>query len=392
MTDLPTLDVRTLPSTRETIAYKDGGLFPVLVVGPRNKLVAAVRGGAGHLGLAGRIDMIRSDDGGWSWTPPDVIADSERDDRNPALGVARSGALVLVYRREGRYDAGGALDYGHLYPPDPDARPTDVMVTRSHDGGLTWERPAPIELPGIRSGSPFGKIATLTDGTLALAIYDVYQPRESGETVAEHMHSYLVRSRDDGVTWDDPSPIAAMTGETSLLALPNGDLLALLRDHRLLGPAPALSSARSSDGGYTWSAPVRVTEPSQHPADLILLGDGSVLLTYGSRRPPYRIEGRVSRDGGASWLPVRLFLSGPLHGYNVAEERPYDFGYPSSAILRENGSSAGVTLYYHNPSVRTPRAERGPGSEIYQSRDYVARAVLWSETELLDAVQQAIGG
>jgi hypothetical protein len=32
--DLLTLDLRTLPGARETIAYQDGGLFPVLVSYP----------------------------------------------------------------------------------------------------------------------------------------------------------------------------------------------------------------------------------------------------------------------------------------------------------------------------------------------------------------------
>ena len=40
------LDVRALPGTRETIAYKDGGLFPVLALSNDGTVVAALRGGA----------------------------------------------------------------------------------------------------------------------------------------------------------------------------------------------------------------------------------------------------------------------------------------------------------------------------------------------------------
>ena len=39
------LDVRALPGTRETIAYKDGGLFPVLALSNDGAVVAALRAG-----------------------------------------------------------------------------------------------------------------------------------------------------------------------------------------------------------------------------------------------------------------------------------------------------------------------------------------------------------
>src|SRR4051794_2923272 len=101
------LDVRALPGTREMIAYKAGGLFPVLTLAPKGVILAVLRGGAGHLGLDGRIEILRSLDAGLSWSPPNVIADSERDDRNPALGHSNQGMLVLAYHCQGNYDADG---------------------------------------------------------------------------------------------------------------------------------------------------------------------------------------------------------------------------------------------------------------------------------------------
>ena len=41
-----TLDLRTLPAAQEVMAYRDGGLFPVLIATARGTLIAAVRGGA----------------------------------------------------------------------------------------------------------------------------------------------------------------------------------------------------------------------------------------------------------------------------------------------------------------------------------------------------------
>ena len=76
------LDVRSLAHTREVIAYRDGGLFPVLALDPLGNVVAVLRGGAGHLGRSGRIDLIRSRDAGSTWTPPSVIADQPSSCRN----------------------------------------------------------------------------------------------------------------------------------------------------------------------------------------------------------------------------------------------------------------------------------------------------------------------
>ena len=140
-----------------------------------------------------------------------------------------------------------------------------------------------------------------------------------------------------------------------------------------------------------WTAPVRITERYQHPADLTLLANGDVLLTYGNRTPPYRVEGRISRDGGRSWLDVLLAFSGHLYGYTVEAPRPTDLGYPSNVVLRGAGPGQGLTMYYYNPSLNQPASWRQRvGEARYLARDYCAVAVSWSEEELLGAVERAV--
>ena len=53
------VDIRTLPGTRETTAYQGGGLFPILALAPNGDVVAALRGGAGHLGRQARMEVVR---------------------------------------------------------------------------------------------------------------------------------------------------------------------------------------------------------------------------------------------------------------------------------------------------------------------------------------------
>lgn len=192
--------------------------------------------------------------------------------------------------------------------------------------------------------------------------------------------SWLVRSTDDGKSWGNPSRIAARMTETALLVLPDGDLLAMARGG---DTAQALHAVRSSDGGHTWSAPVQVTGARQHPADLALLANGDVLLTYGNRNPPYRIEGRISRDGGRTWLPQLLTFSGHLYGYTVTAPRPTDLGYPSTAVV----DGVGVTLYYYSPSMRRGEGiTRAESPALYSPAGYRAVALVWNEADLLAAV------
>jgi hypothetical protein len=390
--DQQVLDLRGLAGTRETLVYHDGGQFPVLAALPDGSIVGVLRGGAGHVGLAGRIEIVRSRDGGRSWTPSEIIADSERDDRNPALGVSQRGTLVLAYHRQGSYDTDGT------YAPElfgaRGERPIEVLITRSHDGGLTWERPYPLGLPTLETGSPFGKIVSLPDGTLLMALYgaadpDLFAARAEELALSDAVPapralcSYLLRSHDDGLTWGEPVILGASYNETGILALPNGDVVAVLRGDV---PNDSLAVIRSTDGGFSWTGPVQLTGTRQHPADLVALSDGSILLAYGNRNPPYRVEGRISRDGGQTWLPTLLTFSGHLYGYNVTEPRPTDLGYPSSVVLP---GGQGVTLYYYTPSLRQSGADRLKlSSSFYSANDYRTIAVTWREEELLAALSR----
>ena len=343
------VDIRALPGTRETVAYQDGGLFPVLALAPNGIAVAALRGGAGHIGREGRMEAVRSSDGGLTWTPPNLIADSDDDDRNPAFGVSSQGTLILLYHRQHNYDADGNYQGGVRIS---DRKPVAIMATRSFDNGLTWEEPYPLSIDALPTGSPYGKIVLLADGTLLAPIYNslAWADQESEQSFDT---SYLVRSEDDGRTWGGVSQIAPHMNETALIVLPDGDLLAVFRDDSAQG----LHSARSQDGGLTWSPPTQVTQARQHPADLVHLSNGDILLTYGNRNPPHRIEGRISRDGGHSWLNCLLTFSGHLYGYTAEETRRTDLGLSFQRSPRRRSGHHHVLLQsLYAPRRRCPPA------------------------------------
>ena len=379
-----TVDVRALTHTSEVVAYRDGGLFPVLTTAPDGSIVAVLRGGAGHLGLSGRIDIVRSRDGGQTWTYPNIVADSPLDDRNPAFGTSAKGTLILAYVRASSYDADG--NYFPCKSEEAD-KYWQGFVTRSHDSGLTWEEPYVMSFTPLASCSPYGKMVSMPDGTVLMPLYG--RPEESivGQQmkymIPQDSCAYLLRSPDDGLTWGDPSLISINAGEPAVTLLPNGDLLALIRREKM---GKTLWSTISSDGGFTWSAPVQVTGDMKHPGDLLVLKNGYILLTYGNRNsPPSRVEGLISPDGGHSWLDCLLVFSGNLRGYNADFPRHVDLGYPSSVFAPGTNPRKGVTMYYYNPSIEKSDNIRKVNTG-YLKTNYVAIAVVWDEDELLDAL------
>ncbi|MEM3046840.1 MAG: sialidase family protein [Candidatus Bathyarchaeia archaeon] len=352
------VDVRRMRGARETVMMRDGGYFPVLTALSSREVIAVVRGGAGHIGIEGRLDLLRSMDGGETWLPPFTVAQSEWDDRNPALGQSRDGTLILAYHHQGSYDEGGRYA--------PGLGRVDTYVTRSRDFGYTWEPPRPLSLEPFRGRSPYGKIVTLPDGTLLMPVYG-----ERTGVVAEEAKapagaadfSYVLRSRDDGLTWEDPSLIAAGFNEAGLVRLGNGELLAALRSE---ARHASVSISRSADDGYTWTRPEKVTEASEHPGDLLSLGGDRVLLTYGRRHPPHGVRGLLSHDNGRTWGHDRELV--------YADDRPGpDCGYPSSVLLT---SGRVITAYY----------SAGDHMDAYRHDGAFAKAVLYGEEELLEAI------
>jgi hypothetical protein len=215
-----------------------------------------------------------------------------------------------------------------------------------------------MDFQPLQGRSPYGKIIALADGTLLLAIYG----DEIGAIGEDRPNcSYLLRSRDGGLTWGVPTLIARAFNETGLALLPDGSLLAALRTN-----TPRVADhvwlSRSSDEGFTWSEPQQFTCPSEHPADLLPLSDGSVLMAYGRRHEPYGVRAVVLR--GDSRSDELVLADDALSG---------DCGYPSSVCL---SSGHVITAYY---------AAGTSDWQIYNPDGCVARAVVWSETELQEA-------
>ncbi len=349
------LAVPRLEQAQRIVAVRGGGYFPVLIELNDGSLGAVVRGGAPHIGIGGRLDWISSKDGGRTWAQPQVIVDSKWDDRNPAVGQMKDGTLVVAYAEAQTYNEKGEWDRS--------AGEYKLFYVLSTDNGATWGPKRELYGGPIRSGSPFGRIALLEDGTALMALYGKADPAWVGPPALPEEAdalSGIVRSRDNGRTWGDFSLVTA-TGHNELQPLPlgRGRLLAMLRTY---GDAH-IARCFSDDAGYSWSAPLPVTEGAQHPPDVCRLRSGRLLLTYGNRRQPLGVGAVISTDGGGTWLyDQRAMLAWTC--LNA------DCGYPSTVQLRDDTI---VTLYY-----AVGASDHGPGA--------MAVAVRYTEQQLLQAM------
>jgi hypothetical protein len=305
-------------------------------------LLAVLRSGAAHRGIKGRIDLVRSTDGGKTWSAPQVLVDGPWDDRNPAMGQLADGTITMTYAVLMSYD-----EKGNITQP---SESFDALYTiRSHDSGKTWDKPVKSSLDGM-GASPYGKIVQLPDGT---ALVNVVQDMGGQKT-------WVYRSRDGGRTWSDPTLLGIDYDEAALVVLPSGTVVAGLRAEPYAGDN--LSISISTDKGYSWSKPKAVTAAKEIPADFTVLQNGWLLLTYGQRNRPYGAEAVISRDGGRSWDNQRIMLVGNAHNP--------DCGYPKS-VQRPDGRI--VTMYYGlDGDIDYTGVKSNAPAEAY------ARVIVWS--------------
>jgi hypothetical protein len=231
-----------------------------------------------------------------------------------------------------------------------------VWLRTSEDNGETWSGPQQIPITDYEYGSPYGRIVQLKEGTLLANIYVWARKAEpEGKPSApkrSHYASYVYRSRDSGRTWGDPSLIAEDYNETALCVMPDGRVIAMMR-------SDGLSQTESADGGRTWSAPRPITGKSQHPADVIPLKSGKLLLTYGFRILPYGIQSMLSSDAGATWDHERRAMV----EWNSANT---DCGYPSSVQLADGTI---LTMHYGVENLAYPAVRQYSMCTFYKESD-----------------------
>jgi hypothetical protein len=268
-----------------------GGIYdrtsdPWLSFGPAGDLYG-ISLALSHDATVSAILVNKSVDGGLTWSDPKtLIHDTKADtfnDKQTITADPRNADFVYAVWDRGRSGAAGS----------------DVMFSRTTDGGLTWEIARAIYAPNTAESSVGNQIVVQPNGTLV----DITEwSTNAGDFVA------VLQSTDRGVTWSAPKVVATQRAvnvrepDTNKLVrvgaeLPEigvdpttGRLYAVWMDSRFSnGSIDEIAFSRSTDGGLTWSAPIKVNKT---PSTISLLkrqaftpsvevaANGTVAVTY----------------------------------------------------------------------------------------------------------------
>jgi len=254
--------------------------------------------------LTSAVLVSKSEDGGDTWSEPTTLI-SERtpfnfNDKESITADPTDSNFVYAVWDRSRHPG---LEHPTFNVLHSFAFRSDIMFSRTTDGGQTWEPAHAIFRPKANLFTIGNQIAVLPDGTLVDAFFLI---RGSGlQPSLNQYREAVIRSTDKGVSWSQPiivnrhvvAPVTDPdTGQPHRTGdiIPDvavdrasGDLYLAWQDGRFTGRA-ATALSRSTDGGLTWSRPIKVNQtpllgnlndqaftPSVHVAD-----DGTVGVRY----------------------------------------------------------------------------------------------------------------
>lgn len=240
--------------------------------------------------------------------------------RIPGIAKTNDGTLLAVYdmRYRSRHDLQGHMDIG---------------LSRSTDGGKTWEKPRPIMDMGTYGGLPEDQngcsdpnilVDTVTGEILVSAVWTHGKPKthqwrdkgsEPGLELSQSSQFMVVRSTDDGQTWSKPENWTAKLKDPSwyLFAPAVGNGITM-RDGTLVMPTagrdatglPFSNLIWSKDRGKTWTVASHARSDTTECA-VAELSSGSLMLNMRdnrNRKDKSETNGRavsVTADLGKTW-------------------------------------------------------------------------------------------
>jgi hypothetical protein len=262
------------------------------------------------------LAVSKSEDGGLTWSDPILIIE---DDQPNILNDKQSLTADPT-------DPDGNLVYAVWdrlrVPPGSVINPENVIglgfrspffFARSTDGGDTWEPAHRIYDPGGNNQTIGHQLLVLPDGTLVDFFDEILNFRNDDGDAQFDLNLSLLRSRDKGETWlprgrpiriADIQSLSAVTPDEEegirdadilfdVAVDPfNGNLYAVWQDSRFSGFAfDEVAFIMSTDGGSTWSEPIRVNQTPANvanplreqafiPSVVVAGDDGTVTVTY----------------------------------------------------------------------------------------------------------------
>lgn len=308
-----------------------------------------------HICPFGKAVISYSEDEGETFTVPAPVIDTVLDDRDAGITPFGAGGVMVTsfnnttafQRRifEKDLSARGAYvrAYLDLVEPEREKAALGSQFRMSFDGGVTF---GPIYQSPVTS--PHGP-TVLRDGSLlwvgrTFSCEDAFRGSDKDRIEAYRVYEdgrMEVVGCIENIAEDGRRLLSC---EPHAVTLADGTVLCHIRVQHLSGTAVFTTyQSRSSDGGRTWTKPVRLLdETGGAPAHLLIRPDGTLVSVYGYRKPPYGVRAMVSSDGGESWSVDHV-----LYENSVSS----DLGYPATA---EFADGTLFTVFYAHPAPDEP--------------------------------------
>ena len=246
-----------------------------------------------------------SEDGGRTWSEPDVVVETEGRMNVMSVSLLRlaSGELMMSYLRKNSTS---------------DCRP---VVRFSHDEGRTWSEPVEVTEEVCYYVVNNDRVVQLSSGRLVMPVA-VYCPEHGKHGVAP---SRCFISDDGGRTWRMGKGEARMqegvdAQEPGVVELEDGRLMMLIRNR--IG---YIYRSYSEDGGETWTTPESTGIPCAKASPISckrIPSTGHLLMVWNHRPPDSPEPNRrtpltcaVSRDEGKTWENLRDIETDPDRGF-----------------------------------------------------------------------------
>ncbi|MBN1274148.1 MAG: exo-alpha-sialidase [Candidatus Aminicenantes bacterium] len=225
------------------------------------------------------VYYANSEDGGESWSTPQMVSNIQGD--YPSIAVGDDDKVHLVYT-------------------DQAAGQDGLKYVRSDDGGVSWT--SEVEIPGTTVHDKYPSIAVDNGGRIFVAWewwtgYSAY-----------NIETYFSRSTNNGSSWSTPVNLSnndGFSGDARTAVDDAGNVYVVWEDD-----TPGNNDIylrRSPDRGVSWNAVKNVTaNPANSNApDIAVDTDGKLYLVYSETASPSNIYFKRSQDKGASWSSAK---------------------------------------------------------------------------------------
>ncbi len=200
------------------------------------------------------IEFTVSADGGSTWISPSPLPFSKcASSSGPGASYDRSSDPSVAVGNGGIIFAGALAFSAANF--EAAGGTSAVLVTRSTDGGKTWQTPvAAIADTGTATAAYFNDRDAIAADPNSLHVYLLW---DRSDSAAGTKPTWLAHSGDGGVTWDrsriiyDPgSPIGTFNNQP--LVMPNGNVVDIFTQE---GFGYQLTAISSANNGATWTTP-----------------------------------------------------------------------------------------------------------------------------------------